>query len=203
MPKIAIAEKKLRTKQLAQLIASGVEPEEAATQLGAKYGWGRHSRRRYIDRVFAAWNRDKKLNREAQLSRALATRDTILRQAMARTRTVVRDVQNQKTGDWERRRIEESDPDLQAALAAADSKARLLGLLTPDKIDLFVEGLGPVLSDMVDVLREDISDAALLARVVRRLRERIETGNAPARTATIEGKVEDSRALPMPSTPAT
>lgn len=186
MPKIAAAEKKLRTKQLAQLIASGVDPEDAAEQLGKTYGWSRHTRRRYINRVFAFWDRDKRLNREAQLSRALATRDAILRAAMSRQRVAVQDVVDAATGATTKRRVMVPDPDLQAALAAADSKARLLNLTAPEKIDMFVEGLGPVLADMIEVLREQIHEPEQLARIVRLLRDRIEAGSAPARNQVID-----------------
>ncbi len=187
MPKIALAEKKLRIKQLAQLIASGVEPEAAAEELGKKFEWSRHTRRRYINRVFAFWDRDKRLNREAQLSRAIATRDTILRTAMSLQRVQVQDVFDQATGKWSKKRVMVPAPDLQVALASADSKARLLGLNAPEKIDMFVEGLGPVLADMVEVLREQIHDSNQLARIVQLLRARIEAGSMPARQAVIEG----------------
>lgn len=187
MPKVALAEKKLRIKQLAQLIGSGVEPEAAAEQLGKEYGWSRHSRRRYINRVFAFWDRDKRLNRDAQLSRALATRDVILRAAMSIQRVAVHDVVDPKTGVVSKRRVMVPAPDLQAAMAAADSKSRLLGLMTPEKLDLFAEGLGPVLAEMMDVLREQIPDNDQLTRIVRMLRDRIESGSTPARQRVIEG----------------
>lgn len=189
MPRIALSEKRLRTKELAALISSGLEPAVAADEMARKYGWSRRTKSRYVDRVFAMWERDTTFDRDGQLAVAVARRNALMRGALTRTRTVIEE-QVDKDGNVLRVPRSIPDPDYQAALACEESRTKLLGLSAPEKVDVFVRGVGPILHDIIEVLRAQIADTALLETIVRQIRERVEAGADAGRLpAMIEGKV--------------
>jgi len=174
--RISAAERKLRAKQLAALMASAIEPEDALDQMTERYGWSRHTRQRYLRLVYTRWSKDRKLDREAALSTAFAQLNRIIRGAEARQKLMIEDVVDEKTGAVVRKLVPKPDPDFSTALSAVEAKSRLLQLTAPDKLDVFVRDVGPLIARLRSVVIEKVTDPVLAANLVTAFVECMEAG---------------------------
>ena len=186
-------ERHLRVKQLAKEISLGSEPHDAVDRLAIEWKIkNRVTKLRYIRAVNAMWSREQKLTKDAQLSTAIAMRQRLVREAMGREKVVTVCSLNPKSGKVVRVSENRPDPDFSAALSAMESIARLAGLTQEESVNVYVEGLGPVMSAMADGLKREFQDPALLARIVRVMRQAVECGEVETRPAEIQ-------VLPAPS----
>jgi hypothetical protein len=82
-PRCTAAERRIRAQQLAELIASGVAPAEAARECCRR--WGLASRRapaRYLELVTERWARDRRMSARASFDVAVARRLALFRLAV-------------------------------------------------------------------------------------------------------------------------
>jgi hypothetical protein len=177
MARVSFEDRAFRAGEVADLMARGILPHVAARKVGEKYGWDRNTCQRYINLVFATWNRDRRANRELHLSKVLAQLEAVLREAWKSERVIIEETLDEATGKIQRRRRTIPDPDFDAIVRALTTKCQLLGLNAPDKIDVFVRELGPIISDVMTTIRAHVPDPVVLGRIAREIQERIEAGS--------------------------
>ena len=147
---------------------------------------GKTAAYRYVSRAFKEWKKNRqRFNREGYLSVQLDARQRAMRMALTAKKTVIVDGVEHK--------IDESDIDkVKAYLAANESLCKLLGLDEPDR--LVVENFGGQFRELLTILAEEITDRALLERIITRFRSWT-SGQAAAKTpGTVV--VEAPKALP-------
>lgn len=158
--------------ELQRLIADGEGDRTAMRVVRERYGVSVATTHRWLNVAYADWNRARRMSRASSLSRALVMRDHAKRIALGRRRHLI-------VGG---RVVEVPDPDARTYLRACDSEARLLGLFDSDALETAKRFVADVVRELVAVVDEEVADAYLRSRLVRRFHDIVEGRGAGRRS---------------------
>lgn len=153
---------------LASLMGSGIDdPGALAAAARKRFAVTRQTALKYVQVVLRTWNRTAQRSLAEHRARAIATRMTAMRRAMAAQRVTVL-----KDGT----RVAVPQPDLDAFIRADDSLAKVLGVFAPERASVVVHHLTTMLDDVVAVIRAEVADLDLRVRLLNGIRRTMEAG---------------------------
>lgn len=153
---------------IASLMGSGVDdPGTLAAAARKRFDVTRQTALRYVQVVQRTWQRTAQKSLAEHRARAIATRMTAMRRAMAAQRVTVL-----KDGT----KVAIPQPDLDAFIRADDSLAKVLGVFAPERASVVVHHLTTMLDDVVAVIRAEVSDLDLRVRLLNGIRRTMEAG---------------------------
>jgi hypothetical protein len=169
--------------ELQRLIAGGESDRTAMRMVRDRFGISVATAHRWLSIAYADWNRARRrMSRDSSLGFAIAVRRRAMALALERKKHVVVGGRIEKV----------HDPDVRTYVAAADSEARLLGLLDNDAIDsaraTAKSFVADVIRDLIAVISEEVPDISLRARLMSRFSEVIEGpgGASAARDVVVD-----------------